>query len=244
MQQASAADRVVLSVGGSLIVPPDGISIDFLRHFRQFIQSQHRLHPQRQFLLVAGGGQVCRDYNAAAEKLVPRPRHQDLDVMGIQVSRVNAQLLRIVLGGLAYPEIITELPVGKPIAAPVVVAGGWRPGNSTDFVAVRLAEEFGARCIINLSNITQVYDADPAEHPNAKPLAHLSWADFQKLVGTRWRPGLNMPFDPIASKHAAGLGLEVAIMNGGHIANIEAYLAGKEFVGTLISNARLDSLPK
>ena len=46
-------------------------------------------------------------------------------------------------------------------------------------------------------------------------------------------PGMNVPFDPIASKKAMELGLKVKILNM-NTENISKCLKGKKFVGTVI----------
>jgi len=45
---------------------------------------------------------------------------------------------------------------------------------------------------------------------------------------------MNKPFDPIASREAEKLGLEVVILNGKKLRNFERYLDGEKFVGTVI----------
>ena len=62
----------------------------------------------------------------------------------------------------------------------------------------------------------------------------ISWPAFRKLVGNEWDPGLNMPFDPIASREAEQMGLEVAVI-GNDMLNFERLLRGQEFRGTIIS---------
>ena len=115
-----------------------------------------------------------------------------------------------------------------------MVASGWKPGWSTDYVATIIAQEYDVRTIINLSNIDYVYDKDPNKHAGAKIRPKMSWPQFRKLVGNTWSPSLNAPFDPIAAKKAQELGLEVVIMNGKNIANLKNCLAGKKFKGTVV----------
>jgi uridylate kinase len=115
------------------------------------------------------------------------------------------------------------------------VAAGYRPGNSTDYISVLLAKEFGAKKIANLSNIDFVCDKDPRKFSDAKKIKEIRWEDFQKIVGDKWDPGANVPFDPVASKHAAKAELEVAIMNGKKLNNFKKYLSGEKFIGTVIS---------
>ena len=117
-----------------------------------------------------------------------------------------------------------------------LVAAGWRPGWSTDYVATILAERLGAKTVINLSNIKYVYSSDPKKNKDAKKIKEINWHDFRKIVGNKWDPGLNMPFDPVASKHAEELGLKVIIAEGKNIKNLENIFEGKEFQGTLIEN--------
>ncbi|MDD4333294.1 MAG: UMP kinase, partial [Patescibacteria group bacterium] len=49
-----------------------------------------------------------------------------------------------------------------------------------------------------------------------------------------WSPGLNMPFDPIASRKAQELNLQV-IIAGKNLKNLKNILEDKKFKGTVIS---------
>ena len=115
-----------------------------------------------------------------------------------------------------------------------MIAAGWKPGCSTDYDAVLLARNFGVKTIINLSNIEKVYTKDPNKYPDARPIDKISWQDFRKIVGDRWDPGLNTPFDPVASKIAEQLRLKVIIAKGTNLKNLEKIIEGKRFVGTRI----------
>jgi uridylate kinase len=114
------------------------------------------------------------------------------------------------------------------------VAAGWKPGFSSDFDAVLLAERFGAGLVINLSNIEKVYTADPKTNPGAKPIDSISWDDFRALTGDEWVPGKNVPFDPVASRRASELGLKVVCAAGRNLPNLRLILEGKPFTGTVI----------
>ena len=80
----------------------------------------------------------------------------------------------------------------------------------------------------------QVYDKDPNKFPDAKPLKDISWAAYREMVGDVWKPGMNAPFDPIASKLAQEVGVNVKILNGKNLDNLALALDGKPFVGTMI----------
>ena len=98
-----------------------------------------------------------------------------------------------------------------------------------------LAENLGARTVINLSNIARIYSADPKKDPDAVPLDKLTWSEMKKLVGDTWTPGKNVPFDPVATKKAAELGLKVITAEGRDISNLEKILEEKPFFGTTIT---------
>ncbi len=222
----------VISLGGSLIVTDKGINWKFLKRFRELILRQ--VKNKRKFFLVAGGGTTARDYIIAASKIIKVTR-DDRDWLGIHSTRLNAHLLRTIFRNQAHPEIIKNPTVNMPAKEKIVVAGGWKPGWSTDYVATMIAQKYKITTVINLSNIDYVYDKDPRQHKDAKKIKEIKWQEFQKIVGSKWAPGLNAPFDPIATKKSAQFSLKVVIMNGKKLKNLENYLKEKKFIGTTIS---------
>ena len=61
----------------------------------------------------------------------------------------------------------------------------------------------------------------------------LDWNNFRKIVGNKWEPGLNAPFDPIASRLAQRSKMKLALM-GKNIGNLRNFLSGKEFKGSVV----------
>lgn len=227
--------RIIISVGGSLIVPGGGIDTKFLSQLNSFIRNQIAAHPDRQFFLITGGGATARQYIEAGKAIVGHKlADDDMDWLGIHSTRLNGHLVRTVFRDIAHPVMIKDFEVIRKISEPVTVAAGWKPGRSSDYVAVQIAEDYGARVVINMSNITKAYDKDPAKFPDAKPIDHITWKDFRKIVGDKWKPGLSMPFDPIASKKAAQLSLTVAIM-GRDFDNLAKFLDDEPFTGTVVT---------
>lgn len=227
-------DKVVMSIGGSLIVPNGGINTTFLTKLNDFIRQQLASHPDRQFFLEIGGGATARHYRDAGKAVIGQLTNEDLDWLGIHATRMNAHLIRTIFHDIAHPAIIEHYDIIQKVEEPVVVASGWKPGWSTDYCATLLCEDYGVRTVINLSNIKQVYTADPRTNPDAKPIEHITWADFRKIVGDVWTPGMNAPFDPIASKKSQELGVKTVVMSGDDFDNIEKYFDGKPFLGTVI----------
>lgn len=224
-------EYVVVSVGGSLIVP-DGIDAAFLSKFRASIK--HHLSRGLSFYIVAGGGMTARHYQRAAEQVRGDLHAEDVDWLGIHATRLNAHLLRAVFKDEAQPRIVKD-PDRARGRFPVVIGAGWKPGHSTDYDAVVAAKKMGATRIVNLSNIDYVYTADPKKDPAAKPVERIAWSEFRALIPDHWGPGLSSPFDPVASKLAHENGMEVAILNGARLEEFDKYLNGEPFVGTVIS---------
>ena len=59
---------------------------------------------------------------------------------------------------------------------------------------------------------------------------------FRKMVGYEWKPGLNAPFDPVASGIAEEEGMCVICADGRDIENTMKILKGEKFEGTIISD--------
>ncbi|MBI4812581.1 UMP kinase [Candidatus Falkowbacteria bacterium] len=226
-------DTYIISLGGSLVVPKTGVDWKFLKRFRDLIIRE--IKRGKKFFIIVGGGKTARDYVAAAAKVV-KVANDDKDWLGIHSTRLNAHLLRAILRDVAHPEIIKNPTFRLAVKEKVVVAGGWKPGWSTDYVATIIAQEYGIKTIINLSNIDYVYDKDPKKNKTAKKFKRMDWRSFRKIVGDKWDPGLSAPFDPVASQKCEHLGLEVIIMNGDNLKNVKNYLKNKKFKGTTIRN--------
>jgi uridylate kinase len=226
-------ETVVMSVGGSLIVP-DQIDTNFLSTFKKFIDDETALG--RRFIIIAGGGRTARRYQDAASDVTDLTP-DDLDWMGIHATRLNGHLLRTIFRDSAYKVMITNpdeiLDVSKD--EKVIIASGYRPGCSTDLRAVQIAERVGAKKVINLSNIDYVYTDDPRKNPEATIIKNFSWSDFRAMIPSDWDPGMSAPFDPIAAKEADEKNIEVAVINGNKPESLIDYLHGDEFIGTKIS---------
>ena len=207
---------------------PGEIQVEFLKTFKEFILKF--LKRDCKFIIVTGGGSVARNYIAAASEISKIP-DEDKDWLGIHATRINAHLLRTIFRKEAYP-VVLDNPTKKFDGAKykLFIASGWRPGWSTDYVSVLLAERFGAQKLINASNITHVYDK------NKKNLTRLTWKKYRGLISSEWKPGMNVPFDPVAAKAAQRLKIDVIVADGTDLQNLENILLGEKFEGTVITS--------
>jgi len=221
---------IVLSVGGSLICPEE-IDTMFLSTLRDLVLKEVRAG--KRFVIITGGGKVARKYQDAI-KTLGYGSVADADWVGIDATRINARLVKSLFGNIAEDYII-QTPLEKfTFKKPVIVGGGWKPGFSSDFDAVLLAKRFKAKRMINLSNIDYIYTSDPRINAAAEKIEQISWKEFRKLIPKKWTPGLSSPFDPIASKEADKNKLQVAVINGKKLHELDNFLNNKPFVGSLI----------
>ncbi|MFT4343223.1 MAG: UMP kinase [Candidatus Woesearchaeota archaeon] len=227
---------VIISLGGSIITDNsehvlDPINYAFLEDFIPYIR---KLSETRQVYIVCGGGKPARAYIRALKKIgVVNENYQD--EVGIAATRLNAEYIRTCFGEIAHPTVLTDPTHIEGITKPIVVSGGWKPGFSTDMVAVTLAIHAHSHEVINISNITQVYSADPRKQPDAVPFDKLSWTQYFSIVGSEWSPGMSAPFDPVASREAHARNITVKII-GANIDNMVQCIAGNHFLGTIIHN--------
>lgn len=235
---AKPKNTFVLSVGGSVFAPNgerSQIDIPYLHNFEAFIRKQ--IAKNRRFFLVVGGGYTARQYRDAAKQAAGRDlTDEDLDWLGIHATRLNAHLFRTIFRDVAYPWILKHFDMvdKNAVGCPLVICGGWKPGWSTDYDAALIANDYHISTVINLSNIDRVYDRDPNQHRDAKPINKMNWDELAGLVGGNWKPGMNAPFDPVAAKLAKETGLKVIIANGHDFDNLANILDGKKFTGTVI----------
>lgn len=222
-------ETIVISLGGSLLVPEGGPDVEFIKTVDKFIREY--VERGRTFVLVIGGGRTARQYIDAASS-VHDIEDEDLDWLGIHSTRLNGHLLRTVFRDIASP-VVAKNPkqVPKKPKYPVTIAAGWKPGWSTDYVAARIAHRRKATHLINMSNVDQVFDADPRVVEDAQPLDEMTWKEYRKMVGNKWSPGLSAPFDPIASKFCHKKGIEVFVV-GNDFKNVEGLIETGNFHGT------------
>lgn len=222
---------IVVSLGGSLIVPDGGVDVDFLKKFRDLVLGE--IKNGSRFIIVTGGGRTARRYIDAARKL-GFLHAEDLDWLGIHGTRLNAHLIRAMFRKYANPKVVKD-PLKKLFwKDPILVAGGWKPGRSSDYVATLLAKLYGAKLVLNLSNIVYLYTRDPRVFKMVKPICEITWEAFRKMVGGKWDPGANLPFDPIAARLAQKEKMKVILVDGRNIENLRLLLNGRGFEGTII----------
>lgn len=227
-------DTIVIALGGSIIVSGD-IQTDFLKQFREFILTF--LKQDKKIVIVAGGGTIARDYQKAASEIVTLS-DEDKDWLGIHSTRLNAHLLRAIFFDAAHPVVIRNPlnEIKNMDKYSLFIASGWKPGWSTDYVAVMLAERFKTKRVVIATKIPYVYDEDIEKNSNAKPFEKISWKEYRKMVGSEWTPGMKAPVDPVAAKLAQSLRIEAVVALSTDLDNLGNVLDNKGFKGTVIGS--------
>ena len=226
--------RQVLSLGGSIVSLLDGLNLDFLKKFKRLIED--RVKHGDHFIIVVGGGSLAREYVKFANYLKRDIKKENQDYLGIYSTWLNAFLLKSIFGDLAYDKLVDDPSRKVKTNRPLIFSGGYQPGNSSDFVAVLLAETYKIKTIVNLSNIDYVYDQDPRKFKTARKIKNIDWSNFLKIIGTDWKPGMNAPFDPVASLRCQKKDKKVIVLNGSNINNLKKYFSGENYRGTEIKN--------
>lgn len=221
----------VVSLGGSLVYPED-ISVSFLKKFRRLIVKE--IKRGKKFIIIVGGGGPARKFQNAAESIV-RVSDEDKDWIGIHATRMNAQLLRTIFKKEAHPILFKRRYKIRSFGNhSLIIGAGWHPGWSTDFVAIRIAIDFGVRTVVNLGRAAYVYNKDNQRFKSAVPFRRLAWKDYMRYIPKRWNPGIHAPVDPVASRLAAKHNVKVIVAGGTNFKNIKNIIRGHAFKGTTI----------
>lgn len=169
----------------------------------------------------------------AADKIAP-VTNEDKDWIGIHATRSNAQFIRTIFKDIADPTVIDIRHRLVKLKYPVTVGSGWRPGWSTDYVAITTAYDLGIPEVIIAGKPDFVYDKDPHEYKDANNFSYLNWGEYRDIIDDKWVPGLSMPVDPVAARFAEENNIKAIVINGKDLKNLEDLLKGYDFRGTLL----------
>ncbi len=224
--------KFVIALGGSVAFPR-GIDIDFLKDFHSFIKKE--IKKGNQFIIVVGGGHITREYQQGVAQIT-KVNDEDKDWIGIHATRLNAHFLRTMFRQESHSVVFDSRFKLKGFDGHAVIIGsGWRPGNSTDFVAVQIAADLAINRVIILGKPDYVYTSDFEKDNTAKPIEEITWADYLKLIPKTWEPGLHAPVDPVAARLAKKEGIRVIVAKGKDLRNLGNILGNKRFKGTILA---------
>jgi uridylate kinase len=223
-------DRIVIKLSGS-IFSQDLHNTSIKKYAEMLSHISKKVHP----IVIAGGGKIARLYINLARSL--GSDEATLDIMGIEVSRLNARLLIVALNGLAYSQVPTDLEkVAIAVeSGKIVVVGGFHPGQSTNATSALIAEKIKASKFLNATDVDGIYNSDPNTNKNAKLFKEVTIEQCMKIL----QSGISMAgtydlMDIVALKVIERSNISTRVLRS-DVANIKNAINGKHWIGTEIA---------
>jgi uridylate kinase len=229
---------LVLKVGGSIMYDQLlNINFDLFKRIKIWYYEQKKEYDK--IVLVTGGGGLSRSMQ---EKIADNIGGENyLHSIAMSLTQTNATILASFLEddeeicvpktlGDAYEYLVQ--PHGQ-----TMVSGGLKVGWSTDMDAAIFADILGADRIHKISNIDYVYDKDPKEFFDAKPIKDMTWKEYFKLFdivkGEQHKPNYKMPLDVECVQYCSRKRLSFFI-TGGKVLEEEEDISKLLEIGTFI----------
>ena len=224
--------KVVVSIGGSILVPGNGDS-DYIKRLADMLKG---ICDDMHIVIVCGGGKIARYYTETGKELGGNT--YQLDMLGIGATRLNAGLLAIALGDISSTDIplTVEETASRSKAGRITIMGGTVPGHTTDAVATMVAREMKADRVINATSVDAVYTDDPRKNPNAKRLSKITVKELEDLVYKEHGAGRSSVFDPLGVKIATEEKIDIVIVDGRDLGDLKNAILGNGVKGTVVKS--------
>jgi len=224
----SRKKRIVIKLSGSIF--NQDTNHDSIKDYAQMlIDISNNIQP----IVIAGGGKIARHYIDLARSL--GSDEANLDIIGIEVSRLNAKLLIAALGDQAYSQVPKNLEeVAIAVASgKIVIAGGLHPGQSTNATSALIAETSKASGFVNSTDVDGIYDSDPNVNPNARLFKEITVNECMEILrAERTVAGTYDLMDIIALKVIERSKIPTRVIRS-DVGNIRDAIDGKD-IGTKI----------
>lgn len=170
--------KVVIKLSGSIF--GSGAKSKSIKEYGMMITE---LNKHIQPVVITGGGNIARHYIDLARGF--GSDEASLDLLGIEVSRLNAKLLLHSVGGRVYPKVPTnleEVSIAAVTDEPVIL-GGLHPGQSTNATSALVAEKVKAQLFVNATDVNGIYDSDPNIYRHAKAFKKITVDKCIEVLG-------------------------------------------------------------
>lgn len=226
-------ESVVVSIGGSILIPGENDAV----YISELSKMLKEVSDKVSISIVVGGGKTARYYADVAGKL--GGSMHDRDILGIEATRMNAQLLSLSLGDmpLRVPETVEEFVAARKEGS-ITVMGGTTPGHTTDAVSAMIAEAIGADRIVNATSVDAVYSDDPRKNPDAKRIERMTIAELGEIVYKEHGASKSSVFDPMGVDIAARSGIDILMVDGRDLQSLRNAILGLPFNGTFVDSHR------
>jgi uridylate kinase len=222
-------DRIVIKLSGSIFGQDTNESL--IGEYAEMLLS---INNEIQPIVISGGGKIARHYINLARAL--GSDEANLDIMGIDVSRLNAKLLQTALQEKAYPKIpktLEEVAIAVE-SGRIVVTGGLHPGQSTNATSALIAEIVKASKFLNATDVDGIYDSDPNLNKDARLLKKITIQECMKILESEsFIAGTYDLMDIVALKVIERSKIPTQILRSETL-NIKNAVENKNYVGTEI----------
>jgi len=219
---------VVVSIGGSVVLSDEADAL-FLKKLTDLFK---KISKEYKLFVIVGGGKIARRYIQLGREL--GFDEDTLDLIGIDVTRVNARIITNLLG-VSNKDIPHTTDEAMKLDVPIVVMGGTDPQHSTDLVGAELAQKTHAVRFVNATNVDGIYDKDPNKYKDAKQLKEVTIGRLIEQYGTKWgTAGKNIFMDEPALDIIKRARIPTFIVNGKRLNQLEKAMLGQSFDGTTI----------
>ncbi|AAY80644.1 UMP kinase [Sulfolobus acidocaldarius] len=223
--------KLTLKVSGKFFDEENSENLSLLRDvIIDLVNNGHRV------AVVTGGGGTARRYISMGRKLNLNESH--LDILGILVSRLNAQLLLFSLDNIAYPKVPESIEDFNErwASGKVVITGGFQPGQSTAGVAALVSEIINADYLVLATNVNGVYTKDPQKFVDAKLLPKLTVSELKTILegSQSVNAGKYELLDPLAIKIVERSKIKVLVINFKDLNKLPNILKGNEILGSVV----------
>lgn len=168
-----------MKLSGSIFNTTNANTMESIRRYaKMLLEISNTFQP----IVVTGGGKIARHYINIARSL--GSDEANLDIIGIEVSRLNAKLLISALGEQVYSQIPKNLEEVAIAAASgqIVIAGGLHPGQSTNATSALIAETVKASKFLNATDVDGIYDSDPRKNRDAKLFERITIKECMEIL--------------------------------------------------------------
>lgn len=222
-------DRIVIKLSGSIFGQDTNESL--IGEYAEMLLS---INNEIQPIVISGGGKIARHYINLARAL--GSDEANLDIMGIDVSRLNAKLLQAALQEKAYPKIpktLEEVAIAVE-SGRIVVTGGLHPGQSTNATSALIAEIVKASKFLNATDVDGIYDSDPNLNKDARLLKKITIQECMRILESEsFIAGTYDLMDIVALKVIERSKIPTRILRSETL-NIKNAVENKNYVGTEI----------
>lgn len=190
---------IVIKVGGSILYDHLlNINFDLFKKVKEWYELNKKEYDH--IVLVVGGGGLSRNMETKVSESIKDPN--GIHNIAMSVTQTNATILASYLEdkeifvpqtlGDAYEFLHTE-------KKGYMVSGGLKVGWSTDMDAAVFADALLLDRVFKVSDIDYIYDKDPKEYFEAKPIRDMTWKEYFKMFSIMpnesHTPNSHMPVD-------------------------------------------------